>query len=111
MSGAGKTLKIELVSNASVVRLARKLAHLVQDSGYQPDIIICIARGGYVPARLVCDHLNIYNLASIRIRHYTGAEKQQNAELIEPLSINIRGMKVLLVDDIDDTGDTLQVAL
>jgi hypoxanthine phosphoribosyltransferase len=104
-------LKIELVSNARVSHLSRKLAHQVQDSGFCPEIVICIARGGYVPARLICDVMNIFNLASIRIKHYTGSDKSETAELLEPLSIDIEGMNVLLVDDIDDTGDTLQLAL
>ena len=111
MESSSHSLKVELVSSATVTRLSRKLAHKVQDSGFSPDIVICIARGGYVPARLICDVMNIYNLASIRIKHYTGADKSEAAQLLEELSIDIQGMNVLLVDDIDDTGDTLQLAL
>lgn len=111
MESSNHALKVELVTNEQIVRLSRKLAHKIQDSGFVPDIIICIARGGYVPARLICDYLNIYNLVSIRITHYTGAEKSEVAQLIEPLNVDIQGMNVLLIDDIDDTGDTLQVAL
>jgi len=111
MESSSYSLKVELVSSATVTRLSRKLAHKIQDSGFIPDIIICIARGGYIPARLICDVMNIYNLASIRIKHYTGSDKSETAQLLDPLSINIQGMKVLLVDDIDDTGDTLQLAL
>lgn len=106
-----KPLKIELVSNATVTRLARKLAHQIQDSGFSPEIVICIARGGYVPARLLCDFMNIFNLASIRIKHYTGSDKSEAAVLVEKLSMDVRGMKILLVDDVDDTGETLQLAL
>ena len=111
MESSSHSLKVELVSNATVTRLCRKLALKIQGSGFKPDIIICIARGGYIPARLICDYLDIYNLASIRIKHYTGSDKSEVAQLIEPLSINIQGLKVLLVDDINDTGDTLQLAL
>lgn len=111
MESSEHVLKVELVSSATVTRLCRKLAHAIQDSGFSPDVVITIARGGYVPARLICDLMNIYNLASIRIKHYTGADKSEAARLIDPLSMDIQGMKVLLVDDIDDTGDTLQLAL
>lgn len=111
MENPTHSLKVELVSSAMVTRLCRKLAHKIQDSGFNPDIVICIARGGYIPARLICDYLNIYNLTSIRIKHYTGSDKSETAQLLEPLSIDIQGMKVLLVDDIDDTSDTLQLAL
>ena len=110
MKNLADSLKVELVSSAMVTRLCRKLAHKIQDSGFNPDIVICIARGGYIPARLICDYLNIYNLTSIRIKHYTGSTKSETARLLEPLSIDIKGMNVLLIDDIDDTGDTLKLA-
>ena len=110
MKNPAHSLKVELVSSAMVTRLCRKLAHKIQDSGFNPDIVICIARGGYIPARLICDYLNIYNLTSIRIKHYTGSDKSETARLLEPLSIDIQGMNVLLLDDIDDTSDTLQLA-
>jgi hypoxanthine phosphoribosyltransferase len=110
MKNSSHSLKVELVSSAMVTRLTRKLAHKIQDSDFNPDIVICIARGGYIPARLICDYLNIYNLYSINIRHYTGSDKSETARLLAPLSIDIQGMKILLVDDIDDTGDTLQLA-
>ena len=74
---------------------------------FKPDIVIAIARGGYVPARILCDRLDIYNLTSIRIAHYTGGStKLELARLSIPLGIDIKGMQVLLVDDVTDTGDT-----
>lgn len=103
--------RVELVSFATVSRLSRKLAMQIQESGFRPDVIVCIARGGFVPARLLCDFLNIYDLASIRIKHYTGSEKLDKVELLDPLNIDIKDKNILLVDDIDDTGDTLEVAL
>jgi hypoxanthine phosphoribosyltransferase len=73
--------------------------------------MIAIARGGVVPARLVCDYLDTYDLATIRIEHYkAGANKAQQARLAIPLSIDIRDSRILLVDDVSDTGDTLLVA-
>ena len=101
----------ELVNWNSTVTLCNKLAAKIKKDDFIPDIVITIARGGYVPARLICDRLDIYNLTSIRITHYTsGSAKQQQARLSIPLSIDISEMKVLLVDDIDDTGDTLNLA-
>ncbi|MEJ2141762.1 MAG: phosphoribosyltransferase family protein [Gammaproteobacteria bacterium] len=97
MEDEEKPFKIELVSNATVTRLVRKLAHQIQDNGFSPDIVVCIARGGYVPARLLCDFLNIFNLASMRIRHYTGSDKSEAAELVEKLSMDVGGNKILLV--------------
>ncbi len=107
-----KQFQCELVSWEEVYRLSTLLARQVKDAGYRPDVVIAIARGGYVPARLVCDFLDIYNLTSVRISHYTaGSSKDETARLSSPLCMEIKGLKVLIVDDITDTGDTIQVAL
>lgn len=103
--------KIEILGLTKIQNLSRRLAQLIQADQFSPDIVIAIARGGFVPARLLCDYLDIYNLSCIRIAHYTGTEISDQARLSIPLNIDIRGMSVLLVDDVDDTGDTLQLAL
>ena len=104
--------KVEFVGWGKITNLAYTLANRVHNSGYRPDIVVAIARGGYVPARLLCDHLDIYNLTSMRISHYTsGTNKSEAARLSMPLNADVRGLRVLLVDDVDDTGDTLQLAL
>lgn len=103
--------KIEILGLTKIQNLSRRLAQLIQADQFSPDIVIAIARGGFVPARLLCDYLDIYNLICIRIAHYTGTEISDQARLSIPLNIDIRGMSVLLVDDVDDTGDTLQLAL
>lgn len=104
-------LQCELVSWAQVEHLISTLAGKIRQAAYQPDMVIAIARGGYVPARLLCDHLDIFDLTSIRIVHYTGAEKDPQARLSVGLSVNVQGLKVLVVDDVGDTGDTLQLAM
>lgn len=98
----------ELVSWASVMRLAHELALRILEAGFRPDVVVAIARGGYVPARLLCDFLDLADLSSIRIVHYTaGANKRQDVDLAEGLCRSIDGRNVLLVDDVNDTGDTL----
>ena len=101
----------ELVSWHAVARHTNRLADKIKQDQFIPEIVIAIARGGYVPARIICDRLDIYNLTSIRIAHYTGgSNKLEQARLSMPLSIDIRGMNVLLVDDVTDTGDTFKLA-
>ena len=102
---------IEVLTLAKIQNLSRRLARQIQADHFYPDVVIAIARGGFVPARLLCDYLDIYNLTCIRIAHYTGTDSTGQARLSIPLNIDIRGMSVLLVDDVDDTGDTLQLAL
>lgn len=104
-------MRCELVSWSEVEGLCRRLAGMVSSSGYQPDVVVAISRGGYVPARLICDYLDIMALTSIRTEHYlAGSVKQARVKIRDPLCADIQGLRVLLVDDVNDSGDTLEVA-
>ena len=104
-------LSCELVSWGEVQRLCYRLSGLIMASGYQPDIVVAIGRGGYVPSRLVCDCLDIMSLTSIKIEHYlSGSDKQEKAVIRYPLCLDINDQRVLIVDDVNDSGDTLQLA-
>lgn len=102
-----------LVTLPEVYVLARKLAGMIMEEGVSFDLVVAIARGGMLPARLMCDFLNIKRLSSVQIRHYeAGAEQMKEAEIIDPVNSEmIRGNKVLLVDDVNDSGKTLKAAL
>jgi hypoxanthine phosphoribosyltransferase len=100
----------ELISWSTVNHLAHVLAVKIRKSRFHPDVVVAIARGGLVPARLVCDYLNLADLSSIRIVHYMAAvQKKKKAELVDGLSRDLSGKRVLLVDDVSDTGDTLEL--
>ena len=91
-------------------RLARVLAGKIRASGYRPDLVIAIGRGGYIPARILCDLLSLPRLTSVKVEHWgTPAEKEDRAVIRYPLCITIRGEKVLIVDDVTDTGDSMAV--
>ncbi len=105
-------MRCELISWSEVQRLCLRLAQLIRRSDYHPDIVVAIGRGGYVPARLLCDYLGIMALTSIKIEHYlSGSTKQEQAVIKYPLCTNIENLCVLLIDDVNDSGDTLDVAL
>jgi len=102
---------VKLVSWDEIVEWSRGLAERIRESGYKPTVIIAVARGGYVPARLLCDFLGVENLVSIQSQHWTEAAKMAEKAIIKfPYKIDLRGHKALLVDDIVDTGDTLMLA-
>ena len=104
--------RCEFVSWHRTYQWARQLAIKIRATGFKPEVIVAIARGGYVPARILCDFLNIYKLASIRIVHYgAGGRKKKSAKLASPLNVDVRGLRVLVVDDLIDTGLTLRIAL
>ncbi|MEM0362171.1 MAG: phosphoribosyltransferase [Sulfolobales archaeon] len=102
---------MKLVSWDEIVEWSRELSKIVKASGFKPDVIVAVARGGYVPARLLCDFLNVENLLSIQSQHWTEAAKVAEKALIKfKYTVDLSGMKVLLVDDIVDTGESLILA-
>ncbi|MFZ5769906.1 MAG: phosphoribosyltransferase [Thermodesulfobacteriota bacterium] len=104
--------RCELVSWGKMYQLTRRLAASIKEQGFAPDLIVAIARGGYIPARILCDHLDVSQLTSMQLSHYeAGASKKKSARLIEPFKRDIHGLRVLLVDDVNDTGQTLELAL
>ena len=106
-----KQFRCELISRATVNRLSHNLAVKIRNSRYRPDVVVAIARGGYVPARLLCDSLNVTDLSGFRIVHYaSGSQKQEKAQLVDDLCRDLGGKNVLLVDDVSDTGETLELA-
>ncbi len=100
-----------LVSWDDIVKWSRELAKKVKESGYKPDVIVAVARGGFVPARLLCDFLGVENLLSLQSQHWTEAAKAAERAIIKfPYKVDLTGKKVLLVDDIVDTGESLALA-
>lgn len=104
--------RCELVSWNRMYQMSRQLAAKIRGQGFVPDIVVAIARGGFVPARILCDYLDVSVLTSIQVTHYTaGASRKKCARLAAPLTTDVRGLHVLIVDDVNDTGETLAVAL
>ena len=103
-------LQCDLVSWSSFYSLSRRLCHRIHDAGYRPELIVAVGRGGYMPARIISDFLHILNLTSFKIEHYSGTQKKTSAVVRYPLARGVAGKKVLLVDDVCDTGDTFELA-
>jgi hypoxanthine phosphoribosyltransferase len=103
-------LEFLFLSWDDVQRLSEKVSDLVMDSGYNPDLMIAISRGGFDPARIMSDQLNIRKLASLQIIYYTGLNtRKEEPEVLFPLNAQIEGLKVLVVDDVSDSGNSLIV--
>lgn len=104
-------MQIEYVSWARFVRLCGVLYREIQMSGFRPDLIIAITRGGYPPARVLSDYFGISDLLSLKVEHYRGPERLRTAVVPYAFPANLEGRRVLVVDDVSDSGDSLVAAL
>ncbi len=110
MRNASEGMPCELISWDRFHRLSLQLAHTILTSGYRPSLIVAIERGGYMPARVLADYLHIFDMDGIKIEHYQGVHRQKLPRIRYPLSAAVTGHRVLLVDDVTDSGDTFHTA-
>ena len=88
------------------------LARRVKDSGFRPDLIIGVSRGGWAPALIMSDLLENANTASIRIEFYLAPGVTARKPVIsQAIMVPVKGVNVLVVDDVSDTGESLKVAV
>lgn len=91
---------------------ARDLAEAAVASGYQPDIVLAIARGGLLPGGAVAYALGVKNSCAMNVEFYTDVDQRLEVPLILPPApelIDLNDSKMLVVDDVADTGRTLEV--
>ncbi len=102
------------VSNDEYHNLIEKLAIRIHQSGWQFDTILCLARGGMRPgdilSRIFDKPLAIMSTSSYRAQAGTQQGRLDIAHYITTPRGEIAG-KVLLVDDLADTGKTLAAVI
>ncbi|MDD5016077.1 MAG: phosphoribosyltransferase family protein [Atribacterota bacterium] len=94
-----------------IVKLVDKICSEIKMDYTNPDVIIPILRGGMVPARLISEYFPNSQIKCIRAKAYDKDEKQQDFKeesvYVENFDYDISHCVALVVDDISDTGDTL----
>ncbi|KQR67818.1 xanthine phosphoribosyltransferase [Rhizobium sp. Leaf384] len=93
-------------------RDARALAWRLADQGVEWKAIVCITRGGLVPAAIISRELNIRMIETVCVASYHDYASQGQMEVIKTISEEIRadgGDRVLIVDDLTDTGKTAAI--
>lgn len=92
-------------------RLVARLALAIRERQYDPDIIVGVSRGGLAPTRLLSDFLNVRDVIVLGVIFYEDIGRTSSQPTItHPLSRGIRGKKVILLDDVSDTGGSLGLA-
>lgn len=96
-----------------------KLAKAIFDSGYRPDFIIGIWRGGAPVGIAVQEYFEYMNAPTdhiaIRTTSYTGIDQQDNNIRVLGLNYIVDKARqednILLVDDVFDTGRSIQAVI
>jgi len=105
--------KIFPVSWDQFHRDSRALAWRLHDAG-PFDAIVCITRGGLVPAAIVARELNVRMIETVSVLSYRDYDNQGEVSVLKGIapevsSLQSKGKRVLIVDDLVDTGKTARV--
>jgi len=95
-------------------RDARALAWRLAAAG-PFNAIVCITRGGLVPAAVVARELDVRMIETVCVASYHNYKDQGELRVLKDISASIResnggkGKGVLVVDDLTDTGKTANI--
>ena len=93
---------------------SRDLATMVAGSGYEPDIILAIARGGLLAAGALGYALAVKNLYTMNVEFYTGVDERLAVPMIlppVPSLVDLKDSKVLIVDDVMSAGTAVRESI
>ncbi len=88
----------------------RALAADISASGFRPDVVLAIARGGLTVAGALAYALDVKNCGSMNVELYTGIDQRLDVPVMLPPMLDlaeVAGLRVLIADDVADTGTTL----
>lgn len=93
-------------------QLTFDLAKEIIESGQKYDRLVVLAKGGWTFARALCDYLSMHIASSIQLISYDGMKKLGEPIIAQSLGegVNVKQEIVLVFDDVNDSGDTLEVA-
>jgi len=92
----------------------RDLARSIVADGFAPEVVVAIARGGLLPAGAIAYGLGVKSCGALNVEFYTGIGTVLDAPELHPPDLDLGylpGKRVLLVDDVADSGRTLALAV
>ncbi len=91
---------------------SRELAKVIAADGFQPDLILSIARGGLFLAGALGYALGVKNLHVMNVEFYDGVGTTLDMPVMlppVPSAVDFSAKKVLIVDDVADSGRTIEL--
>jgi hypoxanthine phosphoribosyltransferase len=100
----------ERMSWTQLGEASRELARAIVDDGYEPDLILGIARGGLLVAGALSYAIGVKNTFTMNVEFYTGVDERLPVPMIlppVPALVDLQDARMLIADDVADTGQTL----
>jgi len=73
--------------------------------------VVAIARGGLIPAMLINQFLNVRRINSFGIEFYDKSKVQRVPKVYQEITEWFDNEKVLIIDDIADSGTSMNIAI
>ncbi|HYY91127.1 MAG TPA: phosphoribosyltransferase [Candidatus Dormibacteraeota bacterium] len=103
-------MKYEAPGWDQIYDMLLSLARQIKGSGFSPDVIVGVSRGGWPPARIMSDLLENSNVANMKVEFYKDIGVRSKKPIVtQPVTAEVTGKRVLVVDDVADTGHSLKV--
>ena len=102
-------MKKQLVTWTDVEHQVQEILRQMQKDSWLPDYVVGLTRGGLVPANMISQYLNVpMETLKVSLRDGTSGP-ESNAWMAEDAfgANDYEGKNILIVDDINDTGATL----
>ena len=110
VGAATQALPRERMSWGQLGEASRELARAIVDDGYEPDLILGIARGGLLVAGALSYAIGVKNTFTMNVEFYTGVDERLPVPMIlppVPALVDLQDARMLIADDVADTGQTL----
>jgi len=105
----GEDLEFEIPSWEQIYEMLLNLADKIRKDQFKSDIIVGVSRGGLAPGRIMSDLLENPHIANVKTEFYKGVAETKGEPIItQPVSMPVKGKKLLVVDDVADTGRSLR---
>jgi len=104
-------MKLNELSWRKIESQCRKLVKQIEEANFKPEIIISVGRGGMIPSRIISDMISLNTICMIYTKLYVGINKRNDKPTISSFHHFIHGKNVLIVDDIIDSGLTIEAVI
>ena len=90
-------------------RIIFEISKKINKDGFKFDKVVTLAKGGWPMARPLVDYVGAEEVVNIGLKFYSGINKRNDKPRIyQDLPVEVEGERILLFDDVADTGESLE---